>query len=155
LRWVDASVFQQWEFNAGTVGTVEVALAKDVQPEAVKIVSDAADSVPYTIHQGQLRFFAGSPGTYRVQAGDNEMVYSLTLPEVGESLWEPPAGVRRGLPRVAAAASPVVDLWPWLALLGTAGLVVDWIYFGRGRREARVFRKPVLTRAKVLQKKAS
>jgi hypothetical protein len=155
LRWVDAAVFQQWEFNAGTVGTVEVALGKDVQPESVKVVSDATDSVPYTIHQGQLRFFAGTPGAYRIRAGDREMVYSLTLPEVGEGVWEPPAGVRIGLPRATAAASPMVDLWPWLALLGTAGLVVDWIYFGRGRREARVLRKPAQPRVKVLQKKAS
>jgi hypothetical protein len=29
--------------------------------------------------------------------------------------------------------SPPQDLWPWLALLGGLGLLVDWLLFGRSR----------------------
>lgn len=155
LRWVDASVFQQWEFNAGPVGTVETPLAGDRGVEGVQVVSATGDPAPFTVHKGTLRFFAGAPGTYRVQAGGRELVYSLTLPDVGEKVWQVPAGVRRGLPRAAAGAAPVLDLWPWLTLLGAAGLLADWIYFGRGRRDARVLRTAPRRTTKVLQRKAS
>ena len=49
-----------------------------------------------------LQFFSGAPGIVRVTAADRELVYSLVLPEVSEAKWEPPAGVRRGIPADAA-----------------------------------------------------
>ena len=155
LRWVDPSVFQQWELNAGTVGTVEAHIGKDTSPDSVRITSDAAPSVPYTVQNGHARFFAGAPGNYRVQSGDREIAYSLTLPELGDVRWDIPARVRKGLPRNMPAGDAVHDLWPWLALLGAVGLWIDWIYFGRGRREAKIHRGKMQARVKVLQKKAS
>lgn len=155
LRWVDSGVFQQWELNAGTVGTVEAHVENDVAPDTVHVASDAAESVPYTIHNGHLRFFAGAPGNYRVQTGDRELVYSLTLPEVGETAWEIPSKVPRGLPRNMAGGVAVRDLWPWLALAGSVGLFIEWMLYGRGRREAWLHRRTTPVRPKVLQKKAS
>jgi hypothetical protein len=34
---------------------------------------------------------------------------------------------------MAGGASPVQDLWPWLALLGGALLLAEWLLFGRLR----------------------
>ncbi len=65
--------------------------------------------------------------------GPRETVYSLTLPDVAEAVWTPPASVRRGVPRASLEGSATRDLWPWLALLGGLGLLVDWLLYGRSR----------------------
>jgi hypothetical protein len=155
LRWVDSSVFRSWELNAGTVGTVEAHLDKDVDPATVSIRSEDGLPVPFTVHRGHVRFFAGSPGSYRLQTGDREIVYSLTLPEIGDAAWEVPAQVRKGVPSAAAASAPVHELWPWFALAGTVGLLIEWFLFGRGRRQGSVIRRSAQSRTRVLQRKAS
>ena len=65
--------------------------------------------------------------------GDREMVYSLTLPDVGEAVWRVPASVHKGVPRAVVADAAPRDLWPWLALLGGIGLLADWLLYGRSR----------------------
>jgi hypothetical protein len=97
------------------------------------VIDENNAALPFTVQEGALRFFAGKPGTVRVQMGDREMVYSLTLPDVPETLWKAPAGVRKGVPRAGAADSIPTDIWPWLALAGGLGLLIDWILFGRSR----------------------
>jgi hypothetical protein len=155
LRWISPDVFQHWELNAGTVGTVEAQLDKAVDPNAVHVGADSGRSAPYTIQNGHIRFFAGAPGNYRLQAGDREIAYSLTLPDVGETIWKVPARVIKGLPRASRADVSIVELWPWLTLAGTLGLLLEWILYGRGRREAWMHRRTVEMRTRVLQKKAS
>ncbi len=155
LRWVRPELFRRWELNGGTVGPVETEIGKHVDPSAVHVISENGKAVPYTINDGRLRFFAGLPGTVRVQTGDREIVYSLTLPEVGVAAWNVPATVRRGIPTFRVTESPVKDLWPWLAFLGAAGLFADWILFGRGRRAGRVAHVPARASQRVLQKRAS
>jgi hypothetical protein len=133
LRWMTPGAFRQWEFQAGTVGTVTVAVEKDAKPEQIRVLDDANRSLPFTIDGENLRFFSGAPGTVRVQMGDRETVYSLTLPDVGEVPWRVPAGVRKGVPRAIIAEAAPRDLWPWLALLGGIGLLIDWLLYGRSR----------------------
>ncbi|MGH9648525.1 MAG: hypothetical protein ACRD4E_17105, partial [Bryobacteraceae bacterium] len=137
LRWMTPGAFRQWEFQAGTVGTVNVAVAKDAKPEDIRVLDAENRSLPFTLdinNDGDnLRFFSGAPGTVRVQMGDREMVYSLTLPDVGEAVWRVPASVPKGVPRALVADAAPRDLWPWLALLGGIGLLVDWLLYGRSR----------------------
>jgi hypothetical protein len=133
LRWMTPGAFRQWEFQAGTVGTVRVPIEKDAKPENVRVLDEANRSLPFTIDGDNLRFFSGAPGTVRVQMGDREMVYSLTLPDIGEAVWGVPAAVRKGIPRSVAADAAPRDLWPWLALLGGIGLLADWLLYGRSR----------------------
>jgi hypothetical protein len=71
-----------------------------------------------------------------VRAADRELVYSLVLPEVAETKWEPPPGVKRGIPAGQRSAASSVDLWQALASLGAVGLIIDWVYFGRLGRSA-------------------
>jgi hypothetical protein len=133
LRWMTPGAFRQWEYQAGTVGTVNVPVEKDVKPEDIHVLDEANRSLPFTIDGSNLRFFSGAPGTVRVQMGDREMVYSLSLPDVGEAVWRVPASVHKGVPRAVVGDAAPRDLWPWLALLGGIGLLVDWLLYGRSR----------------------
>ncbi len=133
LRWMAPGSYRRWELEAGTVGTVNVALDKNTDPTQVKVLDEMDRELPFTFEDGSLSFFSGTPGTVRVQTGDREMVYSLTLPNVADVPWQPPPTALKGVPRAALADAPPTDVWPWLALLGGLGLLTDWILFGRSR----------------------
>lgn len=133
LRWMAPQIFRRWELNAGTVGAVYAPLPPEVVPGEVRVVSDDGKPVPFTLNSGGVRFFAGTPSTIRLRAGPREAVYSLTLPELAESRWEPPASARKGVPAAMPWRPASRDIWPWLAILGAAGLLLEWILFGRSR----------------------
>ncbi len=133
LRWMAPDVFRSREVQAGTVGTVTVPVEKGTDPGSVKVVTEDSRPLPFTIEDNLLRFFCGAPGTVRVLTGDRELVYSLTLPNVGEALWKMPAAVHRGIPRQMGNGVSSTDIWPWFAVVGALGLLVDWLLFGRSR----------------------
>jgi len=144
LRWMSPGIFHRWELNAGCVGTVTVELGRDADPGGVRVVSERGRPLPYSVEEHSLRFFTAEPGTVRVVAGDREIVYSLSLPQVAEARWKAPETARHGIPRLAAITADYSELWPWLALLGAAGLLSEWLLFGRayapaaaGARSAR------------------
>jgi hypothetical protein len=80
-------------------------------------------------------------------AGDREYLYSLTLPQLWDAKWDPPADAQKNIPHFAPVFDSSSDLWPWLALAGAAGLLTEWILFGRFRR-AHAISRPVLLRRK-------
>ncbi len=133
LRWVQSDAFRVAEVHGTPVGTVTATLEPGTaaDPSQIRVLIDKQE-LPYTIVNNTVRFFAGSPGVVRVLAGDREQVFSLSLPEVGESDWSIPAGVRRGLPNGFGQAISR-DLWQILAIIGAAGLVIEWLWFGRRR----------------------
>ncbi|HEY1271468.1 MAG TPA: hypothetical protein VGF08_05765, partial [Terriglobales bacterium] len=141
--------------NVAPVGAIEVHLDKGSDPRSIQVTSDEQKTIPYTIQNDHLRFFSDSTGNVRVHAANRELVYSLTLPEVGDAVWEIPARVRRGVPRSVQPEASVTELWPWLALAGAMGLAAEWMLFGRGRREARLFRRPQRLRERVFRQRAS
>jgi hypothetical protein len=130
LRWMAPDVFRTREVQAGTVGTVTVPVERGA---VAKVITEDNRPLPFTIEDNVLRFFSGSPGTVRVLTGDRELVYSLTLPDVAESLWRPPATVHKGIPRSTGSGVSASDIWPWFAVLGACGLLLDWLLFGRSR----------------------
>jgi hypothetical protein len=138
LKWMAPDVFRSREVQAGTVGLVSVPIAKDTNPNSIHVVTENQRQLPFTIqpsdNQGDtLQFFSGSPGAVSVLTGDRESVYSLTLPDVAEAVWRPPANVGRGIPKAAELEAPPPDIWPWLAALGGLGLLLDWLLYGRSR----------------------
>jgi hypothetical protein len=144
LRWMAPEIFRRWELTAGSVGAVKATLDADVRPADVRVVREDGNPAPFTLRGQSLEFFSGAPGTVRVLAGDREYVYSLTLPQLWESKWDVPADTRRALPKFAAPVGESTDLWQWLALAGGAGLLAEWILFGRFRRRvARIARRPM------------
>ena len=109
---------------------------KHTDPAAVRVVADDQNTqrrCRSRLKVTELRFFDGAPGTVRVLTGDRETVYSLTLPDVGDSVWKAPAEVRRGIPRAGSDGVSTTDIWPWFAVLGGLGLLIDWLLFGRSR----------------------
>ena len=131
LRWMAPEVFRRSDVQAGTVGTVNVTLDKGVNPASVKVLGDDQRPLPFTIEGNRLQFFAGAAGNVRVITGNRETVFSLTLPDVGDVTWRPPADVARGVRRGLVESSSAPNPWPWLALAGGLGLLADWLLYGR------------------------
>jgi len=147
LRWFSPEIFRRWEISGGSVGTVKLTLDQETAASDVKVTGDSGSPVPFTLHDRTLHFFAGTPGAVRVVAADHEYLYSLTLPQLWDARWEPPAGAAKGIPSSLPVVESSTDLWPWLALLGAAGLVAEWLLYGRFRRGGqRVAPRPVLMR---------
>ena len=132
IRWMSPDLFRTWELTAGTPGTVDVDLETEVDPSKVRVVTEDSRLLPFTVQGHSLRFFSGTPGIARVLTGDRELVYSLTLPQPGDVVWQP-AKAKHGIPGRAPFEPASRDLWQWLALLGAAGLLLDWILYGRAK----------------------
>lgn len=131
LRWMHPEAFRGSELHAGTVGTVTLPLDSGTDPAQIKVLHDSAE-LPFTLQNGTLRFYAGAPGIVRVLANGREQVFSLSLPEVADRAWTPPANVRTGVPGAFERAFSR-DLWQILAILGALGLAIEWWLFGRRR----------------------
>ena len=142
LHWMSPEIFRRREMSGSSAGTIAAVLDSEVKAADVKVTREDGSPVPFTIHGRAVRFYAGHPGTVRLETGDRESVYSLTLPEMWEATWDPPLGVRRGLPRLSALPGGARDLWPWLALAGAAGLLAEWYLYGRFRRAAMRLQRP-------------
>ena len=130
LRWMAPDIFRSWELMAGTAGTVDAELESEANPSSVRVMTEDAKSLPFTVQGRTLRFFAGTPGIVRVLTGDRELVYSLTLPQPGDVVWTP-AAAKHGLPGRAPLEPASRDIWQWLAVLACMGLLADWILYGR------------------------
>jgi hypothetical protein len=147
LRWISPEIFRRWEIAGGSVGAVRVAMDTDVRADQVKVTAEDGSAIPFTLRDRTLDFYSGAPGVVRVVAGDREYVNSLTLPQLWDSKWEPPAEAGKGIPRFAPALDGSSDIWPWLAILGATGLAAEWLIYGRFRR-ARFQIGPMLLRRK-------
>jgi hypothetical protein len=134
LRWFAPEIFRRWELSGGSVGAVKLDFDEDIAPANVRVVAEDGSALPFVLRGRALHFFSGSPGVVRVAAGDREYIYSLTLPQLWDTLWEPPADVRRGIPRPQPFVTQSAGLWPWLAAAGGIGLLAEWLLFGRFRR---------------------
>jgi hypothetical protein len=131
LRWMAPEIFVRVELQAGSVGTVSTPIDADHDASKVSVVADGKTPLPFAIRNGALRFFSGSPALVRVDMGSRELVYALSLPEVGETKWEPPKSVRTGLAGVGGAGAAARDIWQWLAVAGALLLIIEWLLFGR------------------------
>ena len=131
LRWIDPGTFRQSDLSVQLAGTVMAPL-ETAQP--VQVTRANGLPIPFTLEHGALRFFSGDRENIRVAEGDRESVYSLTLPEMWDVKWLPPAGALRGIPRARGVAAIQPEIWPWLAVLGGLCLLAEWILFARVRR---------------------
>jgi hypothetical protein len=147
LRWVSPEIFRRWEISGGSVGAIRVPLEADLSAGQVKVTADDGTALPFTVRDRTLDFFSGTPGSVKVVAGDREFVYSLTLPQLWDTKWEPPADAGKGIPRFAPALDGSSDIWPWLAGLAALGFGIEWMLYGRFRR-SRFQLGPMLLRRK-------
>jgi hypothetical protein len=146
LRWVSPEIFRRGEIATGSVGAIRVSLEQETPADQVKVLSSDGAALPFTLRDRAIDFFSGAPGSVRVVAGDREYMYSLTLPQLWDTKWEPPAGANKGIPRFAPSLDGSSDVWPWLAALGALGLALEWYLYGRFRRGRVAFRPMLLKR---------
>jgi hypothetical protein len=132
LRWMAPEVFRRPEFSARAPGAVNVPFDTPVDPAQIRVTSAGGSDLPFTCDGSSVRFFTADPGIVRIATPEGERVLSLTLPSPGNTLWHP-AAARSGFPPPARPADVAHDWWPWLALAGGAGLLADWLIYGRGR----------------------
>ncbi|MEZ5353150.1 MAG: BatA and WFA domain-containing protein [Bryobacteraceae bacterium] len=135
IRWLAPDSFRRFELFANSTGMVQAPMERDAGAGEVRVVGEDGVPLPFSVRDNTIRFFSASPGTVRVAAGDQEQVHSLTLPAVPDDLWQPSAGIKRGVPRRGESGSPYSDIWYWLALAGGLGLLLEWLWYApRGRR---------------------
>jgi hypothetical protein len=134
LRWFAPEVFRSRELSTQPVGTVNVALDSSMDPATLKVVREDGTPVPFTVEGKSLHFYSGAPGIVRVVNGDRESIYSLSLPEMGDTKWKAPADAKRGMPSFRENIQAVHDTWRIFAILGALGLVIEWLLYGRMER---------------------
>ena len=149
LRWISPEIFRHWEVAGGSVGSVRLELDQQTNAKDVNVTGQDGSVLPFAVRDRTLDFYAGAPGPVKVVAGDREYLYSLTLPELADSRWRPPADARSGIPHFAPVLDSSTDIWPWLALLGASGLLAEWLLYGRFRRMQRG--RPVVIRRKAAE----
>ena len=144
LRWVSPEIFRRSEISGGSVGAVKLQMDQDTPLNNITVTTSEGERLPFTMRERALNFFSGTPDSIRVVAGDREYLYSLNLPELWETRWEPPADAAKGVPRFARVSSGAGDLWPFLAVAGGLLLVLEWLLYGRFRRSFSL--RPLLLR---------
>jgi hypothetical protein len=143
LRWMSPETFRRSETSAGSVGAVKLVMEQAAAAPDVKVSSGDGTALPFTLRDRTLTFFSGAPGGVRVLAGDREYLYSLSLPELWDTRWTAPTDAKTGIPHFAQVIDTSADLWPWLALAGALGLLLEWILYGRFRRSFRAKTIPI------------
>jgi len=132
LRWIAPDVFRDVDVGTQSAGAVSTPLPNAGQGDGpVQILTDSGDTLPYNVRDKSVEFFAGQSSRVRLLTGNSERVFSLTLPEMWDVKWTIPAGVRRGIPAWNDSIRRNHDWWPWLAILGAAILIAEWIAYGR------------------------
>ena len=147
LRWISPEVFRRWELAAGSTGTQTVTLDAETAAADIKVLDEKQQPLPFALHGRTVRFFSGTPGTVRVVTPEDEVVRSLTLPDVPETRWQAPKSARRGVPKTWPAGAYSRDLWRFLALLGGLVLFAEWWIYGRARTLAFTRRWPLALKA--------
>jgi hypothetical protein len=135
LRWINPETFRQNRINVQSPGSVAATLDADLPPNAdLQIQRADGTPIPFRIDQHTVHFFNGGRDSVRVITPGREQNFALTLPEMWDTRWEPPAGVLRGFPRGFRSINGQNEIWPWLALAGALCLIAEWVFYARVRR---------------------
>jgi len=145
LHWVAPDVFRDVDVTTQSAGSVTMPLTSG--KESVQVLTEAGASLPFNIRGRAVEFFTGESSRVRVIAGNSERVYSLTLPEMWDVKWAPPPTARKGIPAFNESVRRSSDLWPFLALLGAALLIGEWLAYGRYSATRLRILKPRLGKA--------
>jgi hypothetical protein len=147
LHWMAPGVFRDVDVGTQSAGAVSASLPATTDRKAVQVLTDSGKVLPFNVRDRSVQFFVGEPARARVIAGNSERVFSLTLPEMWDAKWTPPAGARKGIPAWTETLRRNHILWPWLAALGAALLLAEWIIFGTYKNSRLHVVKPALGRA--------
>lgn len=145
LRWMRPDAFRQSTLSVESAGAVTAPLY-DEHATTVSVTLENGTPVPFTRDQHAIHFFSDAQENVRVTEPDRASVYSLALPEMGDTQWKPPAGAAVGVP-ASFVIAPSTEIWPWLAVLGAMCFAAEWLLFARTRRTAVAAAAPALRRA--------
>ncbi|MGD1072909.1 MAG: VWA domain-containing protein [Bryobacteraceae bacterium] len=147
LRWIAPGIFRDLDVSTQSTGAVASPFPQQTDRSSVQVITDAGRMLPFNIRDRAVQFFAGEPARVRVIAGSSERVYSLTLPELGEVKWTPPANARHGIPAWTDTIRRSHVLWPYLAIMGVALLIAEWVIYGSYTTSRLRIVKPAFGRA--------
>lgn len=147
LRWAAPEVFRDVDAGTQSAGSIATPLPSREPESAVRVLTDSGESLPFNVRDKSVEFFAGERARVRVIAGNYEHVYSLSLPEMWDVKWTAPANARHGIPAWNDSLRRSRDWWPYLAALGAAVLIAEWIVYGRYSPLRLRVVKPPLERA--------
>ena len=149
LRYMAPDVFRDIDVGTQSAGAVVSPVTEEqaAGKNSLQVLSEAGASLPFNVRDRQVEFFAGDASRVRVIAGNNERVYSLTLPEMWDVKWTPPATVRHGVPAWNDALRRSRDIWPFLAALGVVLLLIEWYFYGRHAAAGLQISRPKLEKA--------
>ncbi len=136
--WLTPQPLRALELSAARVGAATVTLDPNEHADQIRVNTQDGRAVPFTLHDQTLQLFTAQPDIMRIGSADRERVLSLTLPDVADHDWQPPASLA-GLPAASHWISNSITLWQWLAVLGGIGLLAEWLLFGW--RRVVTFRK--------------
>jgi hypothetical protein len=139
IRWLSPQAFRPADVTADRVGAVTVSLDPGERIDSIHVRDAAGSPIPFTARDHTLQLFTARPGIVKITSEDHNRILSLTLPEIADAKWAPPAEAAEGLPPAMGFLPSAVDLWKWLAILGAAGLALEWMLYGRRRRAAKNF----------------
>jgi hypothetical protein len=137
LRWLSPEAFRVLDITAGRVGAATVMLDPNEHVDHLEVNDESGLAVPFTLRDQTLHLFASHPGIIHIVSDGRERVLSLTLPDVAELEWKPPANAAEGLPAEGRFSPGAIDLWKWFAILGAIGFLIEWMLFGRQRSVRR------------------
>ena len=89
---------------------MKLQVGDDVTARDIHVTTDDGSPVPFTLRDKTVDFFAGAPGAVRVLAGDHEYMYSLTLPQLGDTKWEAPPAAPHGIPHFSVVMEHITDV---------------------------------------------
>jgi hypothetical protein len=137
FHWLSPESLQTLEISTGHVGAATIDLDPNEQANDIRMSTSTGQAIPFTIHDRSLQLFAGRPAMISIASPERERIVSLTLPDVAQHEWTPPAAAAIGLPPRSSWAPDSATLWQWLAILAAIGLLAEWMLFGRRRPAKR------------------
>ena len=131
LRWISPENFRDTSVTTQSAGAVSAPLSAGASGENIQVLSESGERLPFNAHAKSVDFFAGEFSRVRVITGSAERVYSFSLPGMWDAKWVPPANARHGIPQWTERIRRAPRLWLFLAVIGTALLVAEWLIYGR------------------------
>lgn len=140
FRWLAPRTKQMVEVEASFVGDTIVPITSTEELGNLHVTDGGGTSVPFTIHDRLLEFFANKPSVVVIESDDAVRTISPILADVAANLWTPPVNSKLGLPQSISLPPATRELWKWLASAGALGLLVEWFLFGQ-KRSSRIARR--------------
>ncbi len=140
-KWLSPQGLKPADVVADRVGAATIRLDPGERTEHLHIRDAAGAEIPFTVRDHIVQLFTARPGILSITSPDRDRTLSLTLPDVADIQWKPPLTVAEGLPPAVGLLPSAIDLWKWLAALGGAGLILEWMLYGRRRRMASSLRR--------------